>query len=193
MRVRRTPRCRRSSATVTTILSGAGQRLAWIELQNGERDSARALDVALLDRVREKFSRVPPAYARLLAINASLKSASANDSTAEGEFRDALELLKSGTRIDSAALPGIVVRYASALRARGKETEAAALLRRTVAWIPATADSGSAILGELRSELKLTAELGSRAERASSSTMIHKFQKIFTNRVDFGAAHSTYM
>ncbi|HEV7706375.1 MAG TPA: hypothetical protein VGO46_18910, partial [Gemmatimonadaceae bacterium] len=131
----------------------AGQRLAWIELQVGARDSARALDASLLDRVREKFTRVPPAYARLLAIDAALKAATASDSAA-AEFQNALDLLKAGTRIDSAALPGIVVRYASTLRARGNNAEAVALLQRTISWLPVGADSGSAVTGELRSELQ---------------------------------------
>ena len=167
-RARRTPRLQKKLGDRHDYTLGAGQRLAWIELQIGARDSARALDGALLARVREKFSRVPPAYARLLAIDASLESASANDSVAEEKFREALELLKSGTRIDSAALPGIVARYATALRARGKMAEAAALLRRTIAWIPAGADTSSVAVVELRNALQQvqSPDRGQRALRA---------------------------
>jgi serine/threonine protein kinase len=131
----------------------SGQRLAAIELENGERAQAAALTATLLANLREKYGRVPPAYARLLSIDASLHAAS-TDTTAESEFRASLAALSAGTRIDSAALPGIVARFGELLATRGKGAEAQAMLKRTLAWLPAGADSSAAIVTTLRRELR---------------------------------------
>ncbi len=104
-------------------------------------------------RVRAKYGRVPPAYARLLSIDASLHAAS-TDTTPEAEFRASLAALNTGTRIDSAALPGIVARFGELLASRGKGAEAQAMLKRTLAWLPAGADSSAAIVTTLRRELR---------------------------------------
>jgi serine/threonine protein kinase len=132
---------------------GAGQRLASIELENGEGSEARVLTTTLLASVRAKFGRVTPPYARLLGVDAGIRGAT-GDTTAESEFREALAALKGGTRIDSAALPGIVAHFSALLAGRGKGAEADAMLRGTLAWLPAGPDSSDAIVATLRKQLR---------------------------------------
>lgn len=130
----------------------AGQRLASIELENGRYADASSLTTLLLASVRAKYGKIPPGFARLLGIEASVHAAR-GDSAAEGEYRAALAVLAGGTRIDSAALPGIVAHFAQELEARGKIVEADAMLQRTLAWLPPGADSSSAVVQSLRAEL----------------------------------------
>ncbi|MDQ2929677.1 MAG: serine/threonine protein kinase [Gemmatimonadota bacterium] len=129
----------------------AGQRLASIELENGKHADASSLTTLLLASVRAKYGKIPPGFARLLGIEASLR-ASRGDSAAESEYRAALATLAGGTRVDSAALPSIVAHFAQELQARGKIAEAEASLRQTLAWLPPSADSASAAVLSLRAE-----------------------------------------
>jgi len=96
---------------------------------------------------------VPPPFARLLGVDATIRGAT-GDTAAETEFREALAALKAGTRIDSAALPGIVAHFSALLAVRGKGAEADTMLRRTLAWLPAGVDSSEAIVATLRRELR---------------------------------------
>ncbi|MEO8881048.1 MAG: serine/threonine-protein kinase [Gemmatimonadaceae bacterium] len=132
---------------------GAGQRLAFIEMENGERPEATMLTSSLLASVRAKYGKVPPAYAGLLGTEAALHAAT-GDSAAESEYRAALATLNGGTRIDSAALPAIVARFAKLLEARGRSAEAQTMIRRTLAWLPPGADSTAAVVRSLRNEMR---------------------------------------
>lgn len=131
----------------------AGQRLASIELQIGKHAEASSLTTLLLESVRAKYGKIPPGFATLMGIKASLH-ALRGESAAEGEYRAALATLAGGTRLDSAALPSIAAHFAKELRTRGKIDEADAMLRRTLAWLPPGADSASAVKQALQAELR---------------------------------------
>ncbi len=131
----------------------AGQRLGAIQLETGQDREAGLMVGSVLSAVRGKYGRVPPAFAGLLGTDAALRASGDDSAGAEPVFREALASLESGTRVDSAALPGILVRYGALLTARGKAAAAEPLLRQALAFLPSGADSSAVVVAELQREL----------------------------------------
>ncbi len=131
----------------------AGQRLAFIRLQAGNGHEAAIVAKPVMVYVREKYGRIPPSFARLLAAGAGARAADGDASGADSLYRAALAALAGGTRVDSAAYPAIVAEYCAFLVSHGRAQTAQAELRPALAFIPASADSGTLVRARLRTQL----------------------------------------
>ncbi len=131
----------------------AGQRLAFIRLQAGNGREAGIVAKPVMAYVQERYGRIPPSFARLLAAGAGARAAEGDASGADSLYRAALAALAGGTRVDSAAYPAIVAEYGAFLVAHGETRVAEAELRPALAFIPASADSGTFVRALLRTQL----------------------------------------
>jgi serine/threonine-protein kinase len=131
----------------------AGQRLGGFQLQAGRDREAGTTARSVLSATRAKYGRVPPAFAGLLGTEAALRARADDSAGAESGFRDALAALAHGTRVDSAAFPGIVLRYGAFLTARRQAADAEVMLRTAIAWLPASTDSAAVAVAQLQGEL----------------------------------------
>jgi hypothetical protein len=131
----------------------AGQRLAFIQLQSGQAHEAGIVARPIGAALRAKRGGLPPSFARLAAVEAGARAAGGDAVGADSMYRAALATLAGGTRVDSMAYPAIVASYGAFLIAHGNAAAAEPLVRRAIAFIPATADPNTRVLAALRAQV----------------------------------------
>lgn len=134
----------------------AEQRLALIELAAGSRGEAVRAASEVIAAVRQKYSRITPAFALSLGVIAAANAEGGERTGADSLFRQSLLALQGGTYVDSAALPLIAARYATFLEAQGRGKEAAAFITPALSLLPASTDSSNVVVMQLRKVARKT-------------------------------------